>query len=192
MDTYELLLFLHLSAVAFWLGGELLFDILVFRAERQRDPTTVRKLFDESSALDPIFLPATVVVFATGILMAIDAGWSFDSVWVVIGLAGFAFIYLYGFLYLEPQVKRARAMIEREGGLGPQAHALVRRFFTLWRLETVVLFLLVLDMALKPVGEDVATLAFMGAVFVAAALFLLWRAGPDVVGAEATRPANER
>ena len=192
METYEVLLFLHLSAIAFWLGGELLFNILVFRAERQGDAATVRRLFEETSALDPIFLPATVVVLATGILMTIDAGWSFDSLWIVIGLAGFAFIYLYGFLYLEPQVKRARGMIEREGGLGPQAQALVRRFFTLWRLETVVLFLLVLDMAVKPVGEDVGTLALMGAVFVTTSLFLLWRAGQDVVGAEGTRPAKER
>ena len=79
METYEVLLFLHLSAIAFWLGGELLFNILVFRAERQGDAATVRRLFEETSALDPIFLPATVVVLATGILMTIDAGWSTAS-----------------------------------------------------------------------------------------------------------------
>ena len=177
MDTYEILLFLHLSSVAFWLGAELLIDILVFRAERQGDAAAVRRLFDELGALDPIFLPATAVVLATGVLMTIDAGWSFDSLWIVLGLAGFAFIYLYGFLYLEPQVKRARAVIEREDGLGPQAQALVRRFFLRWRIETLLLFLLVFDMTVKPTGDDAGTLLLMAAVLLAPSIYLLWRAG---------------
>jgi uncharacterized membrane protein len=190
MDTYEILLFLHVSSVAFWLGAELLIDILVFRAGRQRDPAAVRRLFDELNALDPIFLPATLLVLATGILLTIDAGWSFGNLWIVLGLAGFAFIYLYGFLYLEPQVKRARAMIERDGGLGPQAQALMRRFFTLWRIETVVLFLLVFDMTVKPARDDVGTLVLMAAVFVAASVYLLWRAGSVKVAGGQVRQAG--
>jgi uncharacterized membrane protein len=190
VETYEILLFLHVASVAFWLGAELLIDILVVRAERQRDAAAVRRLFDELAALDPIFLPATLVVLATGILMTIDAGFSFDNLWIVLGLAGFAFIYLYGFLYLEPQVKRARAMVERDGGLGPQAQSLMRRFFVLWRLETVVLVLLVFDMTVKPTGDDVGTLVLMASVLVACSAYLLSRArSGDVTGAHA-RPAR--
>ena len=178
MATYEILLFLHVSSVAFWLGAELLIDILVFRAEGQRDAAAVRRLFHELNALDPIFLPATLLVLATGIGMTIDAGWSFGSLWIVLGLAGFAFIYLYGFLYMEPQLKRVRVMLEREGGLGPQAQALMHRFFVLWRIETIVLFLLVFDMTVKPTGDDVGTLVLMAAAFVVGSGHLLWRAGP--------------
>lgn len=178
MATYEILLFLHVSSVAFWLGAELLIDILVFRAERQRDAAAVRRLFDELNALDPIFLPATLLVLATGIWMTIEAGWSFGSLWIVLGLAGFAFIYLYGFLYMEPQLKRVRVMIEREGGLGSQAQALMHRFFVLWRIETIVLLLLVFDMTVKPTGDDVGTLVLMAAAFVVGSGYLLWRAGP--------------
>ena len=182
MDAYEVLLFLHVSSVAFWLGAALLIEILVFRAERQRDAAAVRRLFDELNALDPIFLPATLLVLATGVLLTIDGPWSFGDLWIALGLVGFAFIYLYGFLYMEPQVKRVRAVAEDERGLGPQAQALVRRFFTLWRVETVVLLLLVFDMTVKPSGDDVATLVFMAGVFVASSAYLLWRAGSVNVG----------
>jgi uncharacterized membrane protein len=176
MDTYEILLFVHIASVAFWLGGELLVEILVFRAGLQRDAAAVRRLFDELNALDRIFLPATLLVLATGVLMTVDR-WSFGNLWIVLGLSGFAFIYLYGFLYLQPQINHVRATIEREGGFGAQAQALVHRFFTLWRLETVVLFLLVFDMTVKPTGGDVGTLVLMAAVFVGAFLYLRWRAG---------------
>jgi uncharacterized membrane protein len=188
VDTYEILLFLHVSSVAFWLGAELLIDILVLRAERQGEAAAVRRLFDELGALDPVFLPATVLVLATGVLMTIDAGWSFDSLWIVLGHAGFAFIYLYGFLYLEPHVKRARAMIEREDGLGPQAQALMRRFFLLWRVETVVLFLVVFDMTVKPAGDDVGTLVLMAAVLLGSSLYLLWRAATEKIAGAQTGP----
>ena len=133
MSIYEGLLFLHVTSVAFWLGAELLVEILVHRAERQGNPKAMRRLFDEFNALDPILIPATLVVLATGIAMVIDAAWPFGEPWIVIGLSGFAFIYLYGFGYLQPQVHRLQAMSDGEAATGPEAQALMRRFFALWR-----------------------------------------------------------
>jgi uncharacterized membrane protein len=176
VSTYELLLFLHVTSVAFWLGAELLVEMLVHRAERQGDPAAMRRLFDEFNALDPIFMPTTLVVLASGIAMVIDVAWSFGSLWIVIGLSGFAFIYLYGFGYLQPQVNRLQAMSEGEAATGPDAQALMRRFFALWRIETAVLLLLVFDMTVKPTGEDTGTLVVMAAALVVAIAYSLWRA----------------
>lgn len=176
MTSYELLLFLHVSAVAFWLGAELLVEILVHRAERQGNPAAIRRLFDEFNALDPISMPVTLVVLATGIAMVIDGAWSFGEPWIVIGLSGVAFIYLYGFGYLQPQVNRLQAMSEDQAATGPAAQALMRRFFALWRIETAVLFLLVFDMTVKPTGEDTGTLVVMAAALVVAIAYSLWRA----------------
>ncbi len=192
MDTYEILLFLHIASVAFWLGSELLVEILMIRAHRRADTAAVTKLFDELNALDPIFLPATLLVLVTGILMTIVGPWSFGTLWIVLGLAGFGFIYLFGFLYLQPQVNRAKAMIEQDGGTGPQAQAIMRRFFVLWRIETVVLLLVVFDMTVKPTGDDVGTLVLMAAVFVLAAGYFLWRARSIDVGAGAGGPLSGR
>ncbi len=176
MSTYEGLLFLHVTATAFWLGAELLVEILVHRAERQGNPAAMRRLFDEFNALDPIFMPATLVVLATGIAMVIDGAWSFGEPWIVIGLSGFAFIYLYGFGYLQPQVNRLQAMSEGEAATGSEAQALIRRFFALWRIETAVLLVLVFDMTVKPTGEDTGTLVVMVVVLVIAIADSLWRA----------------
>jgi uncharacterized membrane protein len=184
MNPYEILLFLHVSSAAFWLGGVLLVEILVFRAERQGNPAAARRLFDELNALDPIWMAATLLVLATGILMVIDGPWSFGDLWIVLGLSGLSFIFLYGFLYLQPQVNRLKAMSEAEALMGPEAQALMRRFFALWRIETAVLILLVLDMTVKPTGNDVGTLVLMAAALLAAAIYSLWRARTiDVSGA---------
>jgi uncharacterized membrane protein len=176
MDTYELLLFLHFSSVIFWVGGTLLVEILAFRADRQADAATMKKLFDELNALDPVFIPATLLVLVSGVLLVIDGPWSFGALWIVLGLAGFGFIYVYGFLYLDPQVKRMQTMVEPDGGIGPQAQAILRRFFVLWRIETVVLVLVVFDMTVKPTGEDAETLLLMAAVFAIASAYSLLRA----------------
>lgn len=176
MDFYEFLLFLHVSSVAFWLGSELLVEILVFRAERRADTAAVRRLFDELNALDPIFLPATLLVLLTGLLMTIQGPWSFGDLWILFGLGGFGFIYIFGFLYLQPQVNRVQEMIARDGGMTTQTQGLLRRFFVLWRIETVVLLLIVFDMTVKPANDDLGTLVLMAATFIVASGYLLWRA----------------
>jgi uncharacterized membrane protein len=175
MDAYELLLFLHVLSVAFWLGAELFVEILVFRGQRQGNAAAVRGLFDELNALDPVMIPATLLVPATGIVMVIDGPWSFGSTWIALGLAGFAFIYLYGFGCMQPQVNRLRTMGEGESAFGPEAQALMRRFFALWRIETAALVLLVFDMTIKPTGDDGGTLVAMAAALAAAVAHSLWR-----------------
>jgi uncharacterized membrane protein len=153
----------------------LLLDILVFRAQRQGNPAAARRLFDELNALDPVFFPATLLVLATGVAMVIDGPWSFGSTWIVIGLAGFASIYLYGFGCMQPQVNRLRTMGEGEAASGPEAQALLRRFFALWRIETAAVVLLVFDMTVKPTGDDSGTLVAMAAVLAVAVAYSLWR-----------------
>lgn len=174
MGTYELLLFAHISAVILWLGSEVFAQMLAFRGARQRDTAALQKLFYDVNAFDHILFPAGLIVPITGVLMVINGTWSFGEPWIVFGLSGFGFVFVYGFLYLQPLVSRARAMIEREGRMGPESRGIVLRFFVLWRIETVVLFAIVFDMTTKP--RDAATLSLMVGVVAIASVYLLWRA----------------
>jgi hypothetical protein len=67
-------------------------------------------------------------------------------------------------------------MMARDGGLSREAEFVARRMTTFARLDMAVLFIVVLDMAGKPTGDDVGTLVLMAALVVAAAAYFGWRA----------------
>ena len=172
VSTYQLLLFVHISAVVFWLGSELFTHLLAFRAERKRDVAALWRLFDEVNAMDHIFLPAVLLVPLTGILMVVVGPWSFGDPWIVAGLSGVGFTLVYGFLFLQPHVGRVRRLVEAVGVTG--AEVPVRLFFVYWRIETVVLLAVVFAMTIRP--RDMVTIgSLLGGVAVASA-YVMWRA----------------
>jgi uncharacterized membrane protein len=184
---YEILLFLHIAFVIFWLGAGILFHILGFRADRAGDESAMRKIFDDLVALaNTFFIPSSLLVLVFGILLTLDGPWSFGDLWIVLGLAGFALTFATGMLWITPQSKRVQALIERDGGMSPEAYAVARRMMMFARLDYVVLFLVAFDMVVKPTTEDVGALLLMAAVLLAGAAYFAWRAR------EVELPARER
>ena len=113
-----------------------------------------------------IFIPTSLAVLVLGILLTIEGPWSFDELWIVIALVGYAFSFLVGILFLEPEGKRiAKAMAAGDTG---RAQFHIGRINTMSRIELVVLYLVVAVMALKPTGDDVGTLLLVAAVLLAA------------------------
>jgi uncharacterized membrane protein len=142
-----------------------------------RDHAAIRKIFDELVALtNTLFIPSSLLVIAFGIWLTIEGPWSFGDLWIVLGLVGFGLTFLTGVLWTGPQSKRARELMERDGGLSPEAEFVARRMTTFARLDMAVLFLVVLDMVVEPTGDDVGTLVLMAVVLAAAAAYFGWRA----------------
>ena len=46
--------------------------------------------------------------------------WSFDQLWIVLGLVGFATTFCTGLFLLKPTTDRIAAQMERDGGMTPQ------------------------------------------------------------------------
>ncbi|MDQ4018774.1 MAG: DUF2269 domain-containing protein [Actinomycetota bacterium] len=123
-----------------------------------------------------IFIPSSLLVLAFGIWLTIEGPWSFGDLWIVLGLVGYGLTFLTGVLWIAPQSKRAAEMMARDGGLSSEPEFVARRMTTFARLDMAVLFIVVLDMAVKPTGDDVGTLVLMAALVVAAAAYFGWRA----------------
>lgn len=134
-------------------------------------------------------MPSSLVVLATGIGLAIDGPWSFGSLWVILGLIGFASTFLMGTLWLQPQSGRVKQAMESEGGMGPHAQALAKRMLIVARIDTVVLFLVVFDMSVKPTGNDTGALVLMVAALVAAIALFSLRARSVAVDSTDSGPA---
>ena len=170
MDLYELLLFGHIVAAIIWLGSGLLLQVLAYRAERAGDDATLAKVADDAAQLAQVlFIPASLVVLLLGVALTIDGPWSLDYLWIVLGLLGYLATFLTGVLVMEPTSKKITQLVERDGGMSPEAMLETKKLLAKGRVDTVVLYLVVAVMVLKPTGDDVGLLVAM-AVIVAAGL----------------------
>ena len=167
MSYYEILLYFHIAAAIVWLGSGFLLQILVLRAGRSNDAGLMQGIASNSGWLaQRIFIPASLAVLVLGVLLTIEGPWSFGDLWIVLGLAGYAFSFLVGILFLEPEGKRIAAAME--AGDPGRAGFHVGRINSVSRIELVVLYLVVGAMAFKPTGDDTSTLVIGAAALLAA------------------------
>jgi uncharacterized membrane protein len=170
VTSYELLVFLHVTSVIVWLGAGVTTDLLFLRAERTGDPRELGKMGQLQEWLVPrVFIPSGVATLVFGILVTWDGPWSFDNLWILIGLAGWLGNFGVGFLFLRPQGERLKEIIAAKGPTSPEARAHAKRMGVVARVQLLALFLVVADMVLKPSTDDVWTLVVLAVILVAAA-----------------------
>lgn len=174
MSRYELYLFVHIVGAIVWLGAGVLFQVLAARADRTSDQAGLGRIADDSAALSTtLFIPASLTVLVMGLLMVFDGPWGFDSLWVSLGLAGYLATFLTGLLVMKPSSERIAALFARDGGMSAEATLEIRKLLAKGRVDTIVLYLVVAVMVLKPTADDVGILVAMAAVVV---LGLAWTA----------------
>ena len=176
MSYYEVLLFLHIAAAVVWLGSAFFLQMLVWRAGKAGDGPLLQGIASNSGWMaQRIFIPASLVVLVVGILLTIEGPWSFDILWIDLGLAGFAFSFLTGLFFLKPEGERIGKAIAAHGPRSPEAEYHIKRIDAVQRLELVILILVVAAMSIKPTGEDEVTIV-IGALILAAAVAVAARA----------------
>ncbi|HXV58241.1 MAG TPA: DUF2269 family protein [Gaiellaceae bacterium] len=155
MTRYELLLFLHVATAVIWVGGATAVQLLAFRADRADDPMEMHRVSSSAEWLATrVFVPSSVLVLLFGIALVLDGPWGFDQLWIVVGLAGYAFSFLVGTLFLSPETGRIARGIEAHGPAHETVLARIRRILAVSRFELAVLFVVILDMSLKPAAGD--------------------------------------
>jgi uncharacterized membrane protein len=101
MTWYELWLFLHISGVSVWLGGAVVAQVLGALAKRSGDPARSAALGRDMAVVGPwVFMPASLVVLVTGILLTDDGNWDWGEWFIVLGLIGWAVVAFTGFGYI--------------------------------------------------------------------------------------------
>jgi uncharacterized membrane protein len=190
--VYEALTFLHIGAVIVWLGAGVLLAVLIFAAERSGDRMKEAGYHQDVAWLAPrLFIPASLSTLVFGVLAALEGPWSFDELWIIIGLAGWAASFLLGFFYFRTEGERIGALVEQQGPAHPEVQRRIRRLNIVDRVQVLVLFLVVASMTIKPTDDDggvlVVGLAILGlTVFLAAAAIARGgaadAAGPSTTG----------
>lgn len=174
MSYYEILLFLHIVGATIWLGSAFMLQALLLRARQTQDSVLVERISANTQWLaQRIFIPTSLAVFVLGILLVIEGPWSFDQLWIVIALAAFATTFLFGVGVIEPQGKRLHAAMAAHGSEHPDTRRHNDRMDAYMKLDLVLLFVVVFDMALKPTADDVGTLVLGAAALLATIAYVV-------------------
>jgi hypothetical protein len=102
----------------------------------------------------------------------IDGDWPWGRLWIVFALVTFVGSFLLGLLVLGPTAKR----IEVVGPETEQGQALIRRVFSLLRVDLLFLFAIVFAMTVKPTSGDVAVIVVAAAILLAGSAYFLSKA----------------
>jgi uncharacterized membrane protein len=169
VTTYELLTFLHIASAIIWLGAGFVFTLLILGAEMAGDEEREARHHSDVPWLAPrLFIPASFATLIFGILLVIDGPWSFDYLWVTLGLLGWLASFGVGITYFRTEGEKIAALAAERGPDDPEIRARIRRLNIVDRLEILILFLVVADMVIKPTGDDSGVLV-AGALLIAGA-----------------------
>jgi hypothetical protein len=177
MTLYELLLFLHIAAAIIWIGAGFLSLVLGTSYTAEEDePAMQRFLKDQERLSLRLFVPASLTVLLLGIALVIESdAWSFDQLWIVLGLIGYAATFITGLFLIKPTIERIGAMERESGRITPSLRTEIRKLIVKSRLDYVVLTLVVFDMVVKPTGDDTGVLVGMAIVLLAGIAYILAR-----------------
>ena len=150
MTWYEFWLFLHVSGAIVWAGGGLVAQVFGFLAARSGEPARSAAFGQDMAFVGPkVFMPASLVVLVTGIILTEDGNWDWSTTFIVLGLIGWALVAFTGFGYLTRAMKGVGARLAAEGP-SPEVGAELKRLVLIGRVLVLVLFLIVLVMVAKP------------------------------------------
>ena len=147
---YDWLKFGHILMAIVWVGGAIAMQLLASRVQRVGTRTQLVEMTGHIEFVATrLFIPSSLILLVLGIWM-VGLRWSFGQTWILLGIAMFLYSFLSGSLYLSPQMRKVKTVVEREGPDSDEVAALAGRIFLVSRIELVFLVLIVLDMVLKP------------------------------------------
>jgi uncharacterized membrane protein len=150
MTSYELWLFLHITAAIVWIGGAIAGQVFGVLAKRSGDASQSAAFGRSMSFVGMyVFLPSALVVVLTGALLVEDGNWDWGEPFVVFGLVGWAVVAATAFAYVLREMGKAGARMAAEGP-SPELAARVGRLVLIARVLIVVLVAIVFVMVVKP------------------------------------------
>jgi uncharacterized membrane protein len=146
---YDLFKFLHVLAAVVWVGGGLALNFLGTRLVAAGSATEIAGFARQLEWIGTrVFMPSSLVLLIAGIIMTIDA-WSFEELWIVIGIGGFLYSFINGAFFVGPLSRRTGQLLSDRDD-APEVSANIQRLFVLGRIELAVLVIVVWAMTIKP------------------------------------------
>jgi hypothetical protein len=145
--TRTLLLALHITGVAAWLGAN--FVQLVLSPRFARGPAAVAAAWTRQTVWlgERYYIAAGVVIGVTGVVLVLDGDWSWSSGFIWVGIAVVVIGAVMGGAFFGPLAKQRAAALE--AGDTPAADAAQGRIIPLAYLDTALVLIALLAMVDK-------------------------------------------
>jgi uncharacterized membrane protein len=149
--SYQIFLALHVLAVIIWVGGDITLTTLGIVFEQKQDGPTLAALGRMGTWIGTrVYTPALFFVLGFGVALVEKSGQPWDQFWIIFGLVGWSLATVIGIGFVGPELGRIDAAAQQFGPESPEVAQRVKRLFTIFRFDTALLMLIVIDMAAKP------------------------------------------
>lgn len=152
MALYRILLFVHITAIAIWVGGGFMFALLGARAAKAGPPPpqmVIRNL-EVAEWLGPHFyLPVILTTLVSGIWLVVESGLGFGHFFVLFGLGMVVLAAAMGVGFFVPRAKALIAHIN-EKGLDAEAQSRMAQVAMVSKVMLGLLVLTTFAMTYKP------------------------------------------
>ena len=150
--VFNTIKFGHVLLAVVWVGGGLFVQFYATGLSHANEPVRMAAFAKElERAGKQYFMPASGLVLVFGIAMVVYSPvYNFNDTWIAIGLIGYAATFVTGAFFIGPTAGKLGAALDTEGPEGATSQALMKRIFTISRIDQVVLTLVIADMVFKP------------------------------------------
>jgi len=148
---YEVFKTIHVLAAILWLGGGALITLLAWKAQRAKDNVQMLQIAKQAEwASTRIFVPASLVVVAMGVVLMHKGNWGYGNFWPLFGIIAWSVSFLVGVSFLGPQSGKLAKLIELKGPEDPDVAARASRIIAVARADVVLILVVAADMVAKP------------------------------------------
>jgi uncharacterized membrane protein len=149
--TYQIYLAVHVAAAVVWVGGDITLTTLGLVFERRQDGETLAALGRMGAWIGTrVYTPTLFVVIGFGIALMHELHIDYGQFWVVFGLVGWTIAAVVGVGFVGPELGRIDAAARTHGPESDEVARRVKRLFAIFRFDTALLLLIVLDMTTRP------------------------------------------
>ena len=149
--AYYVYVAIHVIAAVIWVGGDVTLTTLGIVFERKQEGETLAALGRMGTWVGTrVYTPALFVVIAFGIAVMHEADLDWGQFWVIFGLIGWAVAGCVGIGFVGPELGRIDEAARAHGPQSEEVMRRVKRLFMIFRFDTALLILIVLDMTAKP------------------------------------------
>ena len=151
MSLYEVLLFVHVLAVATWVGGGIMLHVIAERTVASNDPARIGALLADADVLGQrYFAPASGIALIAGIWLVIEGSWGWTEPFVLGGLSGVALSTIIGFGMIQPAAIKAGKALGAAGSITAEVSTALQQVRTFSRVDTAILAIVLFLMTTKP------------------------------------------
>jgi uncharacterized membrane protein len=149
--SLEIYLALHILSVTVWVGGDITLTTLGIVFEHKRDGATLAALGRMGGWIGTrVYTPALFFTFGFGVALVQKFNFPWDQFWIIFGVVGWSIAAAVGIGFVGPELGRIDKTAQEFGPESPEVAKRVKRLFTIFRFDTALLALIVIDMTARP------------------------------------------